>query len=153
MARFDIDDHAMIGVDQVVIGIGEEGVSLACACPLCRQIGSRDEFGRHWRRGSERRLVESGKVLLRGSGRGFLDLLGLPLAAWIRALLVGVSGDKACVDRKSIGAHQPFCHAALNDALEHMTQQIALAKAAMPVLWERRVIGNLAVQTEPAEME
>ena len=26
--RFDIDDHAVIGVDQIVIGIGEEGVSL-----------------------------------------------------------------------------------------------------------------------------
>jgi hypothetical protein len=32
-----------------------------------------------------------------------------------------------------------------------MTQQIALAKAAMPVLRERRVIGNLAIQTESAE--
>ena len=47
--------------------------------------------------------------------------------------------------------HQPLCHAALNDALEHMTQQIALAKAAIPVLRERRVIGNLAIQTESAE--
>ena len=32
-----------------------------------------------------------------------------------------------------------------------MTQQIALAKAAVPVLRERRVIGNLAVQSEPTE--
>ena len=31
LRRLDIDDHAMIGVDQVVIGIGEEGVSLVCA--------------------------------------------------------------------------------------------------------------------------
>jgi hypothetical protein len=49
-------------------------------------------------------------------------------------LLIGVGRTQAGVDRKSIGAHQPFCHAALNDALEHMTQQIALVKAAMPVL-------------------
>jgi hypothetical protein len=49
-------------------------------------------------------FIERGKVLLRGSGRGFLDLLGLPFAAWNRALLVGIGGDKACVDRKSIGA-------------------------------------------------
>jgi hypothetical protein len=32
-----------------------------------------------------------------------------------------------------------------------MTQQMALAKAAVPVLPERRVIGNLAVQSEPTE--
>ena len=56
------------------------------------------------------------------------DLLGLPLAAWKRALLVRVGGDKACVDRKYIGA-QPLCNAALNDALEHMTQQISLRRS------------------------
>jgi hypothetical protein len=39
----------------------------------------------------------------------------------------------------------------LNDALKQTTQRIALAKAAVPVLGERRVIGNLAVQPEPAE--
>jgi hypothetical protein len=50
-----------------------------------------------------------------------------------------------------VAIRQPLCHAALNDALEHMTQQIALAKAAMPILRERRVIGNLAIQTESAE--
>jgi len=32
-----------------------------------------------------------------------------------------------------------------------MTQQITLAKAALPVLRERRVIGNLSIQTEWAE--
>jgi hypothetical protein len=32
-----------------------------------------------------------------------------------------------------------------------MTQEIALAKAAVPVLRERRVIGNLAVKSEPTE--
>ena len=65
--RLDVDNHAMLGIDQVVIGIGEEGVSLVCACPLRRSIGSRDEFRRHGRGGSERRVVESGEVFLRGS--------------------------------------------------------------------------------------
>jgi hypothetical protein len=57
-----------------------EGVSLVCAGPLRPRIGSRDEFRRHGRSGSERRVVERGKVLLRGAGGGFLDLFGLPLA-------------------------------------------------------------------------
>jgi hypothetical protein len=153
MARFDIDDHAMIGVDQVVIGIGEEGVSLACACPLCRQIGSRDEFRRHWRRGSERRLVESGKVLLRGANRVLLDLLRLPVLARNRSLLVGVGRDQAGVDRKPVGANQALSDTALHHVLEQPTQRIALAKAPVSVLRERRVIRNSAVQSEPAEME
>ena len=57
-----VDDHAMIGVDQVVIGVGEKGVSLVSACPLRRRIGSRDELRPHGRGGSERCVVESGKV-------------------------------------------------------------------------------------------
>jgi hypothetical protein len=39
--------------------------------PLRRRIGSRDELRRHGRGGSERRVVESGKVLVRGADRGF----------------------------------------------------------------------------------
>ena len=39
---FDIDDHTMVGVDQVVIGIGEEGVS------LCAPV--------HWAAGSVREM-------------------------------------------------------------------------------------------------
>jgi len=53
-----------------------------------------------------------------GANRVLLDLLRLPVLAWNRALIVGVGGDEACVDRKSVRAHQPFPHAALNDALE-----------------------------------
>ena len=74
------------------------------------------------------------KIFARGANRVLLDFLRLPVLACNRALLVGVGGDEARVDRKSIGAHQPLCQAALNDALERMTQQIALAKAPMAVL-------------------
>jgi hypothetical protein len=34
-----------------------------------------------------------------------------------------------------------------------MTQRIALAKAAMPVLGKGRMIRNLAVEAKPTEME
>jgi hypothetical protein len=141
----------VVGVDQIVGGVSEESMPLMRARPLGCRIRSGNELRRHWRCGSERRVIEGGEVLLRGANRILLDLLRFPVLARNRALLVGVGGDEAGVDRKSVGAHQPLCHAALNDALEHMTQQTALAKAAMPVLRERRVIGNLAVQTESAE--
>ena len=123
------------------------------AGPLGCRIGSGDELRRHRGGRAERSVVERSKIFARGANRFLLDLLRLPVLAWNRALLIGVGGDEACVDCKSVSAHQPLCHAALDDALEHMTQQIALAKAAVSVLRERRVIGNLAVQSEPAEME
>jgi hypothetical protein len=54
---FDIDNHPMVGVDQVVVGIGEESMSFVRACPLGRRIGSRDELRRHRRCSSKRRIV------------------------------------------------------------------------------------------------
>jgi hypothetical protein len=36
-------------------------------------------------------------------------------------------------------------------ALENMAQHIAVAEAAVPVLGERRVVGHLVVEVEPAE--
>ena len=82
-----------------------------------------------------------------------LDLLRLPLAAWNRALLVGVRSDKTRVDRKSVGGDQTLRQAPLNDGLEKAAQHVALAKAPVSVLRERRVIGDSAVQSESAEME
>src|ERR1700733_2666187 len=96
---------------------------------------------------------KSRKTFARGANRVLLDFLRLPVLACNRALLVGVGGDEACVDRKSVGGDQTLRQAPLNDGLEKAAQHVALAKAPGSVLRERRVIGNLAVQTEPAEME
>ena len=49
---FDVDNHAVIGVDQIVIGVDEKGVSPVRACPLRRRIGKRDELRRHGRGGA-----------------------------------------------------------------------------------------------------
>jgi len=65
--------------------------------------------------------------------------------------VAGVGLDQAGVDGKAFPADQALVDAAPQHALEQPPQQIALAKAAMPVLRERRVIGNLAIQTESAE--
>ena len=50
-------------------------------------------------------------------------------------------------------ADQTLGDATLHHALEQPTQGIALAKPAVSVLRERRVIGDSAVQSEPAKME
>ena len=143
----------MIGVDQVVIGIGEEGVSLVCAGPLRRRIGSRDEFWRHRRRRPKCRIVQSRKIFARGANRVLLDFLRLPVLACNRALLVGVRSDKTRVDRKSVGGDQTLRQAPLNDGLEKAAQHVALAKAPVAVLGERRMIGDVAVEPQATEME
>lgn len=121
---------------------------LVRARPLSCRIGSGDELGRDRRGRPERRVVERGEIFARGANRIFLKLLWSPVLAWNRALLVGVGGDEARVNRKPRGPDQALRHAALNDALKQLTQRIALAKAAMPVLGKGRVIRNFAVEPD-----
>lgn len=52
-ARLDIEDDRVLGVDQVVGGIGEEGVALVRSGPLRRRIGLRDELRRNRAGGAE----------------------------------------------------------------------------------------------------
>jgi hypothetical protein len=66
---------------------------------------------------------------------------------------MGVGHDDAGVDREGFAPDDPFFHAARHRGLEQLAQKIALAKATVAVLGKRRMIGNPAVQSEPAEME
>ena len=66
-------------------------------------------------------------------------------------LPVGVRLDQAGIDRKAFAANQPLRDAALQDRLKDAPQKIALAETAMPVLREGGVIGDIAVEPEPAE--
>jgi hypothetical protein len=52
---------------------------------------------------------------------------------------------------QALAADEPFRDAAGDRRLEQLAEQIALAKATMPVLREGRVVGHRAVQTQPAE--
>ena len=151
-ARLDIDDDGMVHVDQVVGGVGEEGVPLQRAGPLRRRIGPRDELRLHLARRAPGGIVQRVEILLhRAAGLGHR----LPVdrfRPFRRALLVGVGPDQAGVDREAFAADQPFLDAAPHRRLEQLAQQIAVAEAAMPVLGEGRVVRNIALQAEPAEM-
>jgi hypothetical protein len=68
-------------------------------------------------------------------------------------LLVGVGRNQAGVDGEPLGADQPFGHAARDHGFEQMPQDVALAKAPMPVLRKGRMIRDFAIETELAEME
>jgi len=66
-------------------------------------------------------------------------------------LPVGFRLDEAGINRKAFAADQPLSNAALQDRLKDAPQEIALAETAMPVLREGGMIGNIAVEPEPAE--
>jgi hypothetical protein len=62
-----------------------------------------------------------------------------------------VRHDDAGVDGEGLTSHDPFLHAARQHGLEQLAQKIALAKTAMAVLGNRRMIRNLAVEAQAAE--
>ena len=74
-----------------------------------------------------------------------------PFGAGDRSALVGVGLDEARIDGETLAADEAGRDAGEHDAFEHMAQHVAVAEAAMPVLGERRVVGNLVVEVEPAE--
>jgi hypothetical protein len=64
---------------------------------------------------------------------------------------MSVGHDNAGVDCESLASHDPFFHTARHDALEQLTQEIALTKPAVAVLGEGRMIGNVAVEPQSTE--
>ena len=76
---------------------------------------------------------------------GFQSLLGIERCLFASAAM------RLRVDRKPVGGDQALGDTALHHALEKAAQHVALAKAPVSVLRERRVIGNPAVQSKPAE--
>jgi hypothetical protein len=68
---FDIDDYAVVGIDQIVGGIGEEGIPLVRARPLGRRIRSGNELRRDRGGRAERRVVERREIFACGA-RGAL---------------------------------------------------------------------------------
>ncbi len=117
-------------------------------CPARRRIGRRDELRCHFSRGAEGCVVQHGYVFVdRAAGH----VLRQALRSLNATLPVGVGLDQAGVDREAVAAHEPLRHAAAHHLLEEMAQQIAVAEAAMAVLREGGMLGDIALQAEPAE--
>jgi hypothetical protein len=68
-----------------------------------------------------------------------------------RALLVGVGRNQAGIDSEAVTADQSFFDRQGYNGLEHMTEGIAVAEPAVPVLREGRVIWHVPIQPEPAK--
>jgi hypothetical protein len=68
-----------------------------------------------------------------------------------RPLPIGIRLDQAGINGKAFTPDQTLGDAARHHILEQVSEEVALREAAMPVLRERRVVWNLALQTQPAK--
>src|SRR5262245_18673271 len=66
-------------------------------------------------------------------------------------ITAGIGFDDACINRKALALHKACVHAGTDHRLEHLAQDVAIAKPAVAVNRERRMIGNLVIELEAAE--
>ena len=119
--------------------------------PLCRRVGLRHELRLHLVRRTPRSIVQRVEIFLdRATGRRHRLPVDL-FRCFCRALLICICPDEARIDGKALTADQSFLDASAHRRLKQLAQQIAVAKAAVPVLREGGVIGDVAFQIEPAE--
>ena len=152
--RLHVEDHAVVGVDQVVGGIGKVGRTAPSPGPLRGRIGMRGELRLDRARSAECGIVERFQVFPDGPRRVYgIDAARLPVRLRRGVLPVRVSLDDTGVRGEALAAGQAFCDAPGYHGLEEMAQQVAVAEAAMTVLGEGRMIRHRHGQIKAAEPE
>jgi hypothetical protein len=131
--RLDINNVRVVGIDEIIGGIGKKGRSAVRGCPPCCRIGRCNELRRHLACRTERRIVEHGEILLDGATRRFRRQTRGPFDA---VAVAGVGLDQTGVDSKAFPTDQTLGNAALQYALKQTPQQGALTKPAVSVLRE-----------------
>src|SRR5262245_64239992 len=66
-------------------------------------------------------------------------------------ITAGIGFDDACINRKALALHKACVHAGTDHRLEHLAQDVVIAKPAVAINRERRMIGNLVIELEAAE--
>jgi hypothetical protein len=94
----------MLGIDQIVGGIGEEGLASIGAGPLSCRIGGRDEFGANFAGGADCGIIERRQIFLDRACGVFGDGPAIPILAGKRPLLVRIRGDQAGIAGKALSA-------------------------------------------------
>ena len=94
--------------------------------------------------------VERGQILPDRAARPLL-VRPVDLGALDPLETAGVGLDHAGIDREAFAADQARGHARRNHLFEDLAQDIAVAEPAVPVDREGRVVGDLVLQTQPAE--
>jgi hypothetical protein len=68
-------------------------------------------------------------------------------------IAAGVGFHDACIDREGFTLDQTGVHAGPHHRLEYLPEQIAVTEPAVSIDREGRVVRNLVVEIEAAEME
>src|SRR5215216_1317297 len=98
--RLDVDDDRDLQVDQIVVGVGKEGMSFVSAGPLRGWVRLVNEFRYCVARRAPGRFIQRIEILPDGSAR---PCNGPPvnlISSSNSALLVSVGGNQAGIDRK-----------------------------------------------------
>jgi hypothetical protein len=98
--RLNIDDDRRLQVDQVVVGVGKEGMPFMSAGPLRGRIRPGDELRYRLAGCAPGGLIQGIEIFPDGSarpGNGFPVNIIRPGS---RALLVGIGSNQAGIDRK-----------------------------------------------------
>jgi hypothetical protein len=119
--------------------------------PLRGRVRWRDELRLRRAGGAEGRIVQCRQIRTDSLSCIRAKVIGVPLVAGNRALLVGIRRDQARIDGKAFATDQPLAQAAFHHRLEQMPQDIALPETAVPVAREGRMVGHLAVQPQTAK--
>ena len=90
---FDVDDHSVIRIDQIIGRVGEEGVAFVRAGPLRRGVRPRDELRRHRRSRAERGVIERCKIFARRAARAIETGRAKALLFWEKRAIAVANGE------------------------------------------------------------
>src|ERR1019366_3693130 len=148
---FYVHDDAVLHINEIVIGIGEERGSSHCTRPLCGRVGRRDELRSNLARRTKGRIIKARQILLYGAARRLGIACLLPFLARARALLVGVGLDQARIPRKPFSANEIGCDTSLDHTLKYLAKDAAVAEAFIAGTRECRMIRDRMLNAELAE--
>src|SRR4051794_907294 len=114
----NVNDDAELHVDEIVVGIREEGRPLVSPGPLRCRIGRRNELRDNIAGGAQRRIVEGRQILLHRAARPGRIAIPAPVLTRDRALLVRVGRNQARIDCKSFATNQTGGNACLDDPFD-----------------------------------
>src|SRR5262245_24635501 len=125
-----VDDNRVLDVDEIIEPIAKLDALVGLRGPGRARVHRRDH---PWRLaiGVSVFIIEARKELCDGArlalGRRPVNLVGS-----LAMITAGIGFDDACINRKALALYETSVHARSNHRLEHMTEDVALAKAPLP---------------------
>ena len=144
-----VDDNRVLDVDQIIEPVAELNALVGFGGPGRTRVHRRDRL---WHL-----AIRIGIFVIKGAeklgNRPRLTLRQRPvdLVGGLGMITAGVRFHDAGIDREGFTLDQTGVHARPHHRLEYLAEQVAVAEPAVTIDRERRVIGHLVVEVEPAE--